>query len=473
MWLLSVLDLGGGPPARFVGPEALPPKQPIPMPTIAVLSPHRHPRLRYVLREVGRELGWTFRLLTDADKWAEAKEPAKISFREKTGGVTPCVENTSNALLRGGHPSPEDLAVVPTSSGLPAFFYGENGRPDYLACIFFVLSRYEEYQPFEPDEHGRFSAGQSHARRNGYLHRPVVREWAAAFAAEIRAVFPDLPAPVYPDFVFRPTYDIDLLWAWRYRGLRGVAAGLRDVLTGHPRRAVQRFTAGAKNDPYQALPSLEALHRRARLSPIYFWLLADGADRRDPNPYPIPAKQVTIMRELAERYTAGIHPGYLAVDQPERFSVEAERLTEILGKSTRHSRQHFLRLRFPDTYRELRHAGITHDHTMGYADAIGWRAGTNRAFFWYDLEREEQTSLLVHPFAAMDVTLKNYLKLTPGEAKTEVLKLAHDLQSLGGEFQLLWHNSSFSAAYGWAGWWKMYEEMVEELGATTALTPSS
>lgn len=432
-------------------------------PTIAILSRHRHPRLRYVLKELGRDLGWHFRLMTDRGKWESLSVEAKVSYGENSEGV----KNRhwpAHPYLSGSAATAADFEVE-HQDGLPVFFATPGGH-DLLATIFFQLSRAEEYEAFTADAHGRFPAAESHALRNGYLHRPVVREWAAALAAGLMAEFPDLPAPVVPPFKFRPSYDIDLLWAWKHRGWRGVAAGLRDLLTGHPQRAWRRFTSPGDDDPYNTLPFLEALHAKPGnanhppLEPVYFWLLANNTDRRDPNPYPIPKEQIEVMRQITTKHQVGIHPSYLSSDQPELIAEEAARLAVVTGRTVQHSRQHFLRFRLPETYRHLRDNGITHDYSMGYADAVGWRAGTNLPFFWYDLEREEATGLMVHPFAAMDVTLKNYLGLGPEDARREVLELAGLVQPFGGEFMLLWHNSSFAEGYGWAGWREGYLEIV-------------
>lgn len=420
-------------------------------PLIAVLSPHRHPRLRYVLKEVGSDLGWRFQLFTDQERWEQAPAQARAAY----GGIkttTPATTWPSHPLLSGGAPS-EAL-----------WKRGEPDVPtDYFAAIFYALSRYEEYEDFTPGAHGRFPASQSRACQNGYLQRPVVREWTAKIAQSLRQDFPALPPPKQRDFVFRPSYDIDLPWAWQHRGLRGIAAGGKDLLTGYPKRAWQRFTAKAAEDPYATLPKILALHPRSR--PNIFWLLANNEDFRDPNPYPIPAAQQQLIRELKEEVVHGIHPSYRSLDQPELIRQEKDRLNQITGLRPLHSRQHFLRFRLPDTYRQLRLAGITDEYSMGYADAVGWRAGTNLPFHWYDLEREETTGLVVHPFAAMDVTLKNYLGLGATAAKDTVMDLAEKIKPYGGDFSLLWHNSSFAAAYGWAGWWEMYGELAGELEA--------
>ncbi|MEM9525670.1 MAG: polysaccharide deacetylase family protein [Bacteroidota bacterium] len=418
-------------------------------PLIAVLSPHRHPRLRYVLKELSNDLGWRFQLFTDQERWEKTPAQARAKYGwEKT--KLPATTWHSHPFLAGGTPTPS---------------LWENVEPqdatDYLSRIFYALSRYEEYEAFTPDAHGRFPASQSKAFEYGYLDRPVVREWALKIAESLRQDFPALPPPKQQDFHFQPSYDIDLLWAWQHRGLRGIAAGGKDLLFGHPKRAWQRFTNKAEQDPYATLPNILALHPRAR--PYFFWLLADNADSRDPNPYPIPLAQRQIIAALSDQVTHGIHPSYRSSQQPELFRQEKNRLQQILGRAPLHSRQHFLRFRLPDTYRQLQLSGISHDHSMGYAAAIGWRAGTNLPFNWYDLEKEKATGLRIHPFAAMDVTLKNYLKLGPEAAKKAILSLAEGTRPYGGAFCLLWHNSSFAEAYGWGGWWKMYEGLVREL----------
>lgn len=436
----------------------------MPTPLIAVLSHHRHPRLRYALRETGRSLGYQFRLMTDQVKWQEIQADAKMALTGNSGGEKAYILPT-HSFLSGHSPAEKDLRVS-FDGTIPLFFEVETARGpghDLLAMIFFCLSRYEEYEHAPTDQHGRFAAAESHALKNGYLHLPVVRLWARQLADSLKTLFPDLPSPVIPPFRFVPTYDIDLLWAWQHRGIRGFGAGLKDCLTGEFGRGWRRFTTPAANDPYLVLPFLEDLHRQHSLHPHYFWLLADNTDYRDPNPYPIPAEQREWMLKLSEKWITGIHPGYRSMEQPALITEEAKRLAAITGRGVSHSRQHFLRFRLPATYRELRLAGISHDYSMGYADAIGWRAGTNQAFFWYDLGKETQTGLLVHPFAAMDVTLKNYLHLSPEAANGEIMRLAAETNPFGGPFMLLWHNSSFATDYGWAGWREMYAELVRKL----------
>ena len=459
---------------------------------ISVLAPHRHPRLRYALRAVGRLLGWRFVLTTDEARFAGAAAGCRLRLGSRPGEAV-AARLPLHPFLAGKSPTPADLTVV-RRNALPLFFpVPDTNDHDLLACIFYVLSRYEEYDAPEDtyDEHGRFPARASHAHRNGYLQQPVIRYWVLRIADHIRETYPDVLPPTPPPYRLQLTYDIDILWAYRHRGWRGYAAGLRDLLTGHFARVRDRFLADPSSDPYGTVPWLETLHgsltppRHLRAAaqktdqpnterghpPVapaavtYFWLLANGEDRRDPNPFPVPKAQAELMSELTRKHACGLHPSYRTSDEPALLREEVARYTDLLGQPPRHARQHFLRFRLPATYRQLNAAGITHEHSMGYADAIGWRAGTNHPFRWYDLGEERETGLTVHPFAAMDVTLKKYLELSPEAAASALLALNEPVAALGGDFALLWHNSSFAPAYGWVGWQRMYERLLPQLAA--------
>ncbi|WP_157974563.1 polysaccharide deacetylase family protein [Lewinella sp. IMCC34183] len=432
-------------------------------PEIRVITPIRHPRLRYVLDLIGNDLGYRFLFYNDRSVFG----PVEARYAVHYGGTGPR-SLPRHPLLSGRDPAPADLAPETGPDGLPLFFPTPGGH-DLLACIFWTVSRYEEYADFTPDRHGRFSASAAHAHRHGYLQRPVVREWTAALERRLRAWFPDLPPPRARPLAVRPTYDIDLLWAWQHRGWRGRAGLLKDTFQGRFSRAVARLRSGPQTDPYYTIGRLEEFHRQHGLLGTYFWLLAGGTSRVDPNPYPIPDAQRQLMRRLEAHARIGLHPSYRSPDRPELVTEERERIEEILDHGVCCSRQHFLRFRLPATYRFLLEAGIREDHSMGYSDAVGWRAGTNLPFFWYDLSRETATPLVVHPFAAMDVTLRNYLGMDAAQAGTTIRSLAAAVLPVGGPFPLLWHNSSFAAEYGWEGWWEMYTTTLADLLAGEAV----
>jgi hypothetical protein len=125
------------------------------------------------------------------------------------------------------------------------------------------------------------------------------------------------------------------------------------------------------------------------------------------------------------------------------------------------SRQHYLMLSFPHTYQQLQKLGIREDYSMGYAANSGFRAGTFTPFRFYDLTTECETTLVIHPFAVMDVTLRHYLKLTPDDALERIKQLIDKVRKVDGTFTSLWHNESLSEHGVWKGWRGIFEGMVE------------
>ncbi len=356
-----------------------------------------------------------------------------------------------------------DWEKVVTRTGTLRFPLTSAGAYDPLAQVFFCLSRCEEYQPFQADRHGRFPAFASHAHRHGYLHYPLVDRVAAELADELQRRFPGLQLSNAAAAI-EVTYDIDLPWAYRHRGWRGIASGLRDALCGRPRRAAARAATllGRRDDPFDQFDRLHHLHRDNGVPARYFWLLSGRETRFDTNPPAGLSAQRELIRHVVERYPVGIHPSYATTDRPELIAGEIARLAEITGAPVTASRQHFLRFRLPATFRALAAAGIKDEYSMGYADAVGFRAGTAHDFPWYDLEREETTGLTIHPFAAMDVTLRNYLQLAPPAATLKLKELAEEVRRTGGTFRTLWHNSSMDEESGWGDYFAEYRRVMED-----------
>ena len=89
---------------------------------------------------------------------------------------------------------------------------------------------------------------------------------------------------------------------------------------------------------------------------------------------------------------------------------------------------------------------------MGFADHLGFRAGTSKSFFWYDLENEKHTELRVHPFCVMDVTLKNYQKYQAEHGEFILANLLKETEKVGGTFRIICHNESLSNYGEWKDW---------------------
>ena len=74
---------------------------------------------------------------------------------------------------------------------------------------------------------------------------------------------------------------------------------------------------------------------------------------------------------------------------------------------------------------------------MGFADAIGFRSGTSHPYRWFDFEKNDKTELWIHPFIAMDVTMRDYLKMTPEQAFGQLTMMLNEVKKYGGDFGIL------------------------------------
>ena len=98
---------------------------------------------------------------------------------------------------------------------------------------------------------------------------------------------------------------------------------------------------------------------------------------------------------------------------------------------------------------------------MGYAALPGFRASICNSFYFYDLEIEKSTLLLVHPFVIMDATFKYYLNYSPSETFSSIKDLVSEVKKVNGTFISLWHNETFSEYGDWKGWSHLYEDIIK------------
>ncbi len=429
-----------------------------------VYTPLLNSRIKYICKQVFEHwLGLKTNLTTDLSFY-KTYEGAIINYGEqrildRELYIPRC------AFLLGLSIQKPELSVF-SYYKIPALFRLDTTEAnfpfDILANIFFHLSRYEEYLPFEADQHGRFPADQSWAYRQDCLQRPVVNLLIGFLKKILLQKFPFLTFKKQ-SFQFLPTYDIDMAWAFRYKGWkRGIGGYANDLLKGKWASLKSRISthAGFQKDPFQTFDLLEKWTEKYQLNPIYFFLLSDyGSYDKNNALYSKAFKK--LIWYISRKYKTGIHPSYQSAEDQSFIRKETNRLASIIKQPVCRSRQHYLKIHLPVTYRHLLAAGIKMDYSMGYAMNTGFRAGTALPFYWYDLEKEAETNLLIHPFQVMDVTLKQYLQLSPKAAKDRIKALIQAVKSVDGIFCSLWHNSSFSELEGWSEWRAVYEALLQ------------
>jgi hypothetical protein len=333
---------------------------------------------------------------------------------------------------------------------------------DIFSAAFYLVSRYEEYLPYKKDAHERFDAPESVAYKNNFLDKPLVNYWANLLEEKLIQHFPQLEFKK-PKYKFISTIDVDSAYAYKEKGLLRTLGGIgKSLFSLNIEELYERISViiGRQKDPYDTFKYLQYITEKYKLNSIYFFLLADYGlnDKNVPYQSTLLQKQINSIADYAE---IGIHPGYGSNAEKQKLQTEHQRLEKILNRHITKSRQHFLKLTLPDTYRNLLELDITDDYTMGYACMPGFRASIANSFYFYDLDSETETKLRVHPFMIMEGTFKYYQNQSPEDFLVSAKKLIGETKKVNGEFISLWHNDSLSDRGIWSGWRKAYEEMIK------------
>lgn len=352
--------------------------------------------------------------------------------------------------------------------GLPIFFQTPGDLPfDMFSASFYLLSRYEEYLPYEPDLYDRYPYTNSLAYKEGFLQQPLINLWLQKLQQVLCGGDAHWSAPrLYPSaFRFIPTYDVDEAFSYLHKPVwKNVWGFYRDLLQGKFDQVVERGNvySGRKKDPYDIFDWMEAQHRRLGIEPVYFFLMILKRGRYDKN---LPASSrylQELYRQLSLKHAVGLHPSWQSGTEKDLLEKELRALQKIIQKPVLGSRNHYLRFRLPDTYRRLLMAGISEEYSMAYGSANGFRASYCQPFYWYDLENEQVTNLRVHPFCFMDAT--SFFSQGYGATEAaEELQYYHDtVKGLGGEFITVFHNHFLTEQPQWIPWREMYRDFLNK-----------
>ncbi len=421
------------------------------------------PRLQYVLQFMGMACNGPAWAVTTSAEEAKQHSGTIISYSE-----VPVREGTMHIVPEGLLTETGIAAKtieVKQGEKFPFFFAGAGTYPfDIFSAIFYLLSRYEEYLPHAKDSYGRFAHEESIAFKEKFLHRPLINEWLQDFKEQL-----GLQQPI--PFTFLPTYDIDIAYSFLHKGVwRNIGAGLLDLITLKWQQLGVRVSVlmGKRKDPFDVFGWLHQLHEQTNIKPYYFFLFAPRRGRYDKNIDPqLPAMQ-QLVHDHAIRYPVGIHPSWQSGDEPRLIKTEADMLSKATGAEVTASRQHYIRLTLPATYRHLLAAGIRYDFSMGYGSINGFRASVALPFYWYDLEAEKATELMVFPFCYMEANSYFEQKQTAEQGEAEMRKYYETVKQTGGLFVMIWHNSFLCDTGKWKAWRQVYEAFIKETRQGTA-----
>lgn len=344
---------------------------------------------------------------------------------------------------------------------------------DILGSLLFMLTRYEEYvRRDDLDDHGRFRGRTALLAHEGWLRWPVADMYVALFAQVLQRSWPGITLTEPSVERLRLSHDVDhpasaMLWRGPSRlvVLAGDLLHRRDARLASNRLQAFRTRGLSPRDPLNTFGYLMDESEAAGANSTFYFLTAEssvptGSEYAISDPWVRPL----LASICARGHKIGLHGSYGGYRDGERFREEWSRLVAACAGDCASSlrpaaRQHYLRWEPPTTWLAQREAGIEFDESLGFADEVGYRAGTARSFEAFDLVNRRAVGIRVQPLHVMDVTLLQHMDMPAEESLDIVASMGDRTKRYGGALSILWHNSSLQTEHDRA----LYHSLVSDL----------
>ena len=412
--------------------------------TILIYVSEENERIRYLFSFIFEQILGIYIQITDSKEFFLQSAHAKFSYSHEPIGK---INFRPSNLLFETEIKPQNI---------------DNLSDDPFALCFYLISCYEEYLPFAEDQHGRFSYQTLSLKKKLNLAEPYIDNFAFSLFEELKKTFPSL-VKKERKFQFINTIDIDHAWLYKNKDLWiNVGSLIKKIVKFRWKSAVlqEKILLNQEDDPYFIYPYILSLP-----FPTTFFVSFGKNGKFDTNHNPSNKKYRDLIKNLQKnpKVKLGLHPSYRSNSDIKILQEEKSNLENLLGENVFRSRQHFIKVIFPKTYKNLLSLGIKEDFSMGFQDFAGFRAGTCTPFYWFDLEENKITDLKIYPFCMMDVTLKNYMQLSEKEAENTLSALIDSVKKVNGTFIPIFHNDSLSDFNEWKGWKLLYDKLIDRI----------
>ena len=307
---------------------------------------------------------------------------------------------------------------------------------DVFAALFFFLSRYEEYIPTKLDHFGRFESKSAIAVKNGRQEIPIVDIYINRFINSLA----NSGSPVSvsrSNFKCNLTIDIDIAYNYLGRSFtRTIGAFLKMLITFR----LNNFSKGIAT--LMGLVKDEAfvfnLLPRGRFT---YFVHVGKKGPLDKSCGLNKEEFKSFLRGLDKRLI-GLHPSFQSHLNKLTVQKEKEKLESIAQKQISISRQHYIKMLIPETYEILQELGFEADYSMGWPDIPGYRAGTCKPHYFFNLKTNQQEKLKLYPFSWMDAHF--IFSSNPGRMEELFYQMRNEHKKYGGVFSPIFHNNHFA-----------------------------
>ena len=409
---------------------------------ILVYIPKQTPRINYIFRHIcGRILGFKVRFCSKVEDFI-AFEGVKFSYAKKRLGNEVFVQKFG--LL-------EELGINDLNFSMdiwddvPCFFRvsSESDIPfDIFSASFYLVTRYEEYQPHVKNDVDSYPIEESLAFQHEFLKTPVVDVWAYKLKEILEAKFSNLN---FPEKEFNSHFLISVSKAFKHRhnGLvRIVGSSFRDLFQFQLKSLFDRFKTllRLQQDPYDIYDEVINFAKENRLQLDFYFQLSNYSRYTKSISY---NKRIyhKLIKSMGDYGDLGLLPGFEALNDYEILKKEKRRWEHIVNRNLTKALIKNFHLNFPDAYLNFNKLEIEEDFSMGYQKNIGFRAGTCTSFQFYDLNLEQVSGLVVQPYVLNSRALQGvdlYKKIE------ELKDLKSSIKAVDGQMNFIFENSDFA-----------------------------
>lgn len=419
------------------------------------------PRLSYIFKHVFVRILHTEVSFTTKVESFVAHSGSKFTYTKMPLGKEFFIKSHSLLFEQGIN----DISIkVGHWDEAPCFFpTGElsNIPFDIFAASFYLLTRYEEYQPHVSDKHERFSATQSLAYVNNFLEKPVIDIWAFKLLECLLQKFPEFQTnpSVFQSII---TINVNETFAYKQKGIiRNVAGYFIDFFKLDFRGVLRRTSVCLRlqEDPFDNYSKLLELAKKSKSKILFFFLFSEYTTF-DTNISSTSQEYKLLIKSIIDYVPFGQLFSYYTLKSTKKLMKEKKRFEQVVNRPLTKSRQHVNRFEIPKTYQNLVDIGISEDYSMGYYTHAGFRASSCTPFYFYNLDYEIQTPLKVFPFAINDNTFIEK-QLTSKEAFLQIKAIEHEVRKVNGTFISIFHNTILSDMPSNKKWKDLFEKVYK------------
>ena len=351
---------------------------------------------------------------------------------------------------------------------------------DTLALVADLAAARSEQSSTDADRYGRVPSRVNAIVAEGLERTPILDLLASRTAEAVETAagtrhFRRLPPwPTGASWAAALTHDLDVVAWWPlFAALRWMelARGARLRILSRALAAAARAVSG---DPVlEAVRAILAAEEDYEVRSTWFVLAGEptfSTFRRGDVTYRLDSKRgrAVLDQVVAGAHEVGLHGSFATYRHADAFRAERTRAATASRRPIDGVRQHFLRMRPPDTQYAMAAAGFAYDATFGFPDRNGFRLGTASPVPAWDAKGACMIDIDLAPLTWMDRAMSKYGGVQdPARWIDDALTLAQTVREVNGMWVGLWH-PNLTEALGYPGAPEQYRRLVRELRAAGA-----